>query len=106
MDLNNMINITESIDVPVLNGQLITHLLWATKQSFQRMIDRLQTCCDQWGLEVSIKNDDTSKTTVMIFNTAGRQLKESYQFKYGKTDILSVKTCTYLENRNNTHPFS
>ena len=104
VDLNNMTNITESINVPVLNGQLITHLLWADdlvllacdKKSLQRMIDKLQTYCDQWGLEVSIKNDDTSKTAVMIFNTAGRQLKESYDFKYGETDIPSVKTYTYL----------
>ena len=32
----------------------------------------------------------------MMFNKSGRQLKESYQFKYGATTIPSSKSYTYL----------
>ena len=60
------------------------------------MINKLKSYCDQWGLEVSIKSDQTSKTAIMIFNNAGRQLNESYTFNYGDIDIPSAKTYNYL----------
>ena len=60
------------------------------------VINKLKSYCDQWGLEVSIKSDQTSKTAIMIFNNADRQLNENYTFNYEDIDIPSVKTYTYL----------
>ena len=105
LELNEMAySIENPINVPELNGESISHLLWADdlvllardRKSLQKLIEKLKSYCDNWGLEVSISNDATSKTAIMIFNTAGRQLKESYQFNYGARAIPSTKSYTYL----------
>ena len=61
VDLNNTTD--QNINVPELNGKSLTHLLWADDlvllvcdcKSLQHMINKLKSCCDQWGLEVNIK---------------------------------------------------
>ena len=86
-------NLENPVNVPELNGTPINHLLWSDdivllvrdKKSLQRLIEKLQSYCENWGLEFSISNDSTSKTAIMIFNKSGRQLKANYHFKYGAT---------------------
>ena len=95
-DLNN--NISE-LDLPELNGILMSHLLWAddlvllalSKASLQILINRVHTYCETWGLTVNL-----SKTAVMVFSKSGRQLQESYGFKYGSETIPSTKMYCYL----------
>ena len=105
MELNEIAqNLENPVKVPELNGTPISHILWADdivllardKKSLQRLIENLESYCEIWGLEVSISNDSTSKTAIMIFNKSGRQLKESYQFERGATTIPSTKSYTYL----------
>ena len=98
--------------MPELNGKPLTHQLWTDdsvllacdRKSLQYMINKLKSCCDQWGLEVSIKSDQTSMTAIMIFNNAGRQLNESYTFNNGDIDIPSVKTYTIYLPWNHIYP--
>ena len=100
LDLSTNLNSNISdLDIPELNGILITHLLWAddlvlfalSKKSLQTLIDRVYEYCQEWGLTVNL-----SKTAVMVFNKSGRQLQESYGFKYGSDTIPSAKTYCYL----------
>ena len=75
-----------NVNVPELNGKPISHLLWAEdivllardKKSLQRIIEKLESYCENWRLEVSISNYSMSKPAIMIFNKSGRKLKESY----------------------------
>ena len=84
IDLNDMIG----LNLPELNGVMISHLLWADDlvllaldaKSLQTLINRVYHFCEEWGLSVNI-----SKTAIMVFNKASRQLQESLQFKYGST---------------------
>ena len=55
------------------------------------MLDVLFEYCNDWGLTVN-----TSKTTIMVFNKSGRQLKESNTFKLGNTVIPSTREYCYL----------
>ena len=55
------------------------------------MLSVLFFYCQEWGLVVHI-----SKTTIMVFNHAGRILKESKTFAFGLTPIDSVREYTYL----------
>ena len=94
-DLNNL----DDVEVPALNSQRVTHLLWAddlvllalNPESLQKMLDVLYSYCMEWGLTVNI-----SKTAVMVFNRAGRLLKESHTFSYGNTMVPSAREYTYL----------
>ena len=95
VDLNN---VTDNM-VPELNSVQVTHLLWADDQvllaldynSLQSMLDVLFEYCNDWGLTVN-----TSKTAIMVFNQAGRQLKESNTLKLGNTVIPSTREYCYL----------
>ena len=89
----------KEINVPILNESRVSHLLWADDlvlmaldgQSLQEMLDILLRYCIEWGLTVNLE-----KTAVMIFNKSGRLLKESHQFRFGDTDIKSVREYCYL----------
>ena len=95
LDLNNI----TGAKIPELNSVRVTHLLWADDlvllaldhKSLQSMLDILFTYCNDWGLTVN-----TSKTSVMIFNNSGRQLKESNSFKFGTTEVPSSREYCYL----------
>lgn len=84
---------------PLLNDLEITHLLWADDlvllaldgKSLQNQLDCLNSYVLNWELDVNLK-----KTNVMIFNTSGRILKESYNFKLGNVSIDPVKEYCYL----------
>ena len=94
-ELNNL----NDVDVPILNSERITHLLWAddlvllalNPLSLQKMLNTLNLYCLEWGLSVNIK-----KTAVMVFNRSGRLLNESKDFFYGETPITSAREYTYL----------
>ena len=85
--------------VPILDEKEITHLLSADdlillaldEESLQKMINVLWAYYAEWGLSVNI-----SKTAIMVFNRAGRLLKESMDFQYGNTPIPSAREYTYL----------
>ena len=89
-DLNSM----ENVEVPLLKSTRVTHLLWADdlillaldQESLQRMLEVLHTYCQEWGLSVNI-----SKTAIMVFNRAGRVLKDSTNFVYGEMTLPSVR---------------
>ena len=83
----------------MLNAIKVTHLLWAddlvllalNPESLQLMLNTLPSYCSEWGLTVN-----TDKTAVMVFNRSGRQLKESFCFKFGEISIPSAKEYCYL----------
>ena len=98
-ELSVELNTQNETDVPLLNGEKITHLLWAddlvllalNPQGLQKMLNVLYVYCQDWGLSVNI-----SKTAVMVFNRSGRLLKESGTFFYGETQIAPTREYTYL----------
>ena len=98
-DLSEELINLEDVEVPVLNSERITHLLWAddlvllalTPRSLQKMLNTLQSYCTEWGLSVNI-----SKTAVMVFNRSGRLLNESKNFFYGEIPISPAREYTYL----------
>ena len=97
--LSELLNSMDNVNVPVLNGVKITHLLWADDlvllatdpASLQKMVDQLHQYCSEWGLSVNI-----TKTAVMVFNRSGRLLKESLGFTYGNITIPSARSYCYL----------
>ena len=97
--LSGDLNSVENVEVPLLKSTRVTHLLWADdlillaleQESLQRMLELLHTYCQEWGLSVNI-----SKTAIMVFNRAGRVLKESTNFVYGEMTLPSVREYTYL----------
>ena len=99
LDLSEKLNNVKGISVPNLNDHQLSHLLWADdlvlialdKSSLQKLINVLETFCDQWGLEVNLL-----KTAIMVFNQSGRLLKDSYAFFYRKVPIPPAKTYSYL----------
>ena len=99
LDLSIDLNEILGLNIPKLNGELISHLLWADdlvllaldQRSLQVLIDKVHHFCEQWGLSVNI-----SKTAIMVFNKTGRQLQESQGFKYGPITIPSARTYCYL----------
>ena len=99
LDLSIDLNKVLGLDIPNLNGELISHLLWADDlvlialdpKSLQTLINKVHQFCEQWGLSVNI-----SKTAIMVFNKTGRQLQESHGFKYGSLTIPSARTYCYL----------
>ena len=97
--LSEDLNELEEVEVPIINSTRVTHLLWAddlillalNSTSLQKMLNTLESYCLEWGLTVNI-----SKTAIMVFNRAGRILKESKNFTYGQISISSVREYTYL----------
>ena len=97
--LSEELNELDNIEVPVINSVRVTHLLWAddlvllalNPESLHKMLSVLYSYCQEWGLVVNI-----SKTAIMVFNRAGRILKESKTFAFGLTPIDSVREYTYL----------
>ena len=97
--LSEDLNELEEVEVPIINSTRVTHLLWAddlillalNSMSLQKMLNTLESYCLEWGLSVNI-----SKTAIMVFNRAGRILKESKNFTYGQISISSVREYTYL----------
>ena len=89
----------EDLEVPLLNGYKVSHLLWADDlvllaldpKSLQKLLDCLNDYADKWELSVNI-----SKTNVMVFNTSSRLLNCAYGFKLGNLDIAPVNKYTYL----------
>ena len=62
LELNEMAySIENPINVPELNGESISHLLWADdlvllardRKSLQKLIEKLKSYRDNWGLEVT-----------------------------------------------------
>ena len=99
LDLSIDLNDTTGLNLPSLNGIILSHLLWADDLvlvaldalSLQTLINRVHCFCEKWGLSVNI-----SKTAIMIFNKTGRQLQESHSFKYGSVSIPSARAYCYL----------
>ena len=99
LDLSKRLNNINGISIPNLNEHPKSHLLWADdlvlialdKSSLQKLIDTLESVCDEWGLEVNLK-----KTAVMVFNRSGRLLRDSHGFIYKSTPIPPTKTYCYL----------
>ena len=89
----------EELNVPILNGIKVSHLLWADDLvllaldafSLQSLLNCLHDYAEKWELSVNI-----NKTSVMVFNTSSRTLKCSYGFKLGSLDIIPVKRSCYL----------
>ena len=97
--LSEQLNNVPTLTCPSLNGNRITHLLWADdlvllaldKDSLQIMLRELESFCNEWGLEVNIQ-----KTAVMIFSRSGKQLKESHTLIYKGSIVPSAKSYCYL----------
>jgi len=93
------LNAVEDINVPLLNANRITHLLWADdlvllaldSKSLQAMLNVLLTYCLDWGLNVNV-----NKTAVLVFNPGGRLLNESHTFTLGENPIPSAREYCYL----------
>jgi hypothetical protein len=89
----------EELQVPLLNGFPVSHLLWANDlvllaldaESLQKLLDCLHDYAEKWELSVNI-----GKTNVMVFNSSSRILKCSYGFKLGNMDIKPVRRYCYL----------
>ena len=89
----------EDLEVPQINGYMVSHLLWADDlvllaldaKSLQKLLDCLNDYAEKWELSVNI-----SKTNVMVFNTSSRRLNCAYGFKLGSLDIIPVNNYTYL----------
>ena len=100
LDLSNILNDQDLQSDPVALGTaLVNHLLWAddlvlmstSAKGLQKLLDALYQFCSEWDLTVN-----TEKTATMVFNQAGRKLKESNSFLYGDSHIPSTKTYQYL----------
>ena len=71
LDPSKNLDNTLYVDVPMLNAQRVTHLLWADdlvllaldRESLQRLDDRVHQYCTTWGLTVNL-----GKTAVLVFN--------------------------------------
>ena len=89
--------LTESQDSPTQQGSEISHFLYAddlvllsnTKEGLQKKLNELNDFADQKDLTISI-----NKSKVMIFNKAGRKIKERFTIADDKLEI--VNTFTYL----------
>ena len=89
----------DELNVPLLNGFKVSHLLWADDLvllaldavSLQRLLDCLHEYAVTWELSVNI-----NKTNVMVFNASSRILKCAYGFKLGAMDIIPVNRYCYL----------
>jgi len=77
-DLSAKLEEIDELNLPLLNGFKVSHLLWADdlvllaldEASLQKLLDCLNDYADRWELSVNI-----NKTNVMVFNTSSRILK-------------------------------
>ena len=98
-DLSIQLNELSDVAAPVLNNCPVNHLLWADDlvllaldlKSLQKLLNCLDNYVQLWELEVNI-----DKTNIMIFNTLGRLLKESYSCHLGSKRLKPVKEYCYL----------
>ena len=98
-DLSTKLEEIEELNLPLLNGFKVSHLLWADDlvllaldaTSLQKLLDCLNDYADRWELSVNI-----NKTNIMVFNTSSRILKCAYGFKLGDLEITPVRTYCYL----------
>ena len=75
LELDKALN---ELNVPVLNGNKITHLLYADdlvlfaldESSLKSLLPKLEDFCSAWGLTVNMK-----KTAVMVFNYQGKAIE-------------------------------
>ena len=65
-------------------------LLSENAQGLQSCLDKLQSYCDYWGLQVNIK-----KTKSLVFNNTGRL--NATKFTFNGAPIESVRKYSYLE---------
>ena len=88
-----------SCDPVILTGELsINHLLYAddmailllSGQCLQNSLDKLKVYCYKWHLELN-----TTKTTIIVFNTIGRLLKR-YRFSDNGKILEQVREFKYL----------
>ena len=98
-DLSVQLDNIKGLDVPLIDGFKISHLLWADDlvllaldaASLQKLLDCLSTYAEQWELSVNL-----GKTNVMVFNKSSRILNCAYGFKLGSQDIAPVRKYCYL----------
>lgn len=98
-DLSDQLDKLPGISSPKLNDTEINHLLWADDlvlltldpHSLQSLLDVLKDYVDEWELEVNI-----GKTNIMVFNSSGRLLLESYNFTLGNLSIAPARHYCYL----------
>ena len=98
-DLSVQLDSIEGLDVPLMDGLKISHLLWADDlvllaldaASLQKLLDCLNNYADQWELSVNL-----GKTNVMVFNKSSRILNCANGFKLGTQDISPVRKYCYL----------
>ena len=98
-DLSAKLEEIDELNLPLLNGFKVSHLLWADdlvllaldEASLQKLLDCLNDYADRWELSVNI-----NKTNVMVFNTSSRILKCAHGFKLGDSDITPVRSYCYL----------
>ncbi|MCP4263210.1 MAG: hypothetical protein GY774_37730, partial [Planctomycetes bacterium] len=98
-DLSIRLSNIDELNVPLLNGFRVNHLLWADdlvllaldELSLQKLLDCLNEYAEKWELSVNI-----SKTNIMVFNGSSRILKCAYGFKLGSMDIAPVNKYCYL----------
>ena len=85
--------------VPNLDGLRVSHLLWADDlillandvESLQRLLNILGEYITTWELEANM-----DETNVMIFNTPGKLLKDSYLFTLNGKRITQARNYCYL----------
>ena len=95
----NLIRHWMSLAFQLINGNKITHLLYADdlvlfaldESSLKSLLLKFEDFCLAWGLTVNMK-----KTAVMVFNYQGRLLNCSSSFKYGSVPIQAARNYTYL----------
>ena len=98
-DLSIQLNELSDVAAPVLSNCPVNHLLWADDlvllaqdlKSLQKLLNCLDNYVQLWELKVNI-----DKTNIMIFNTSGRLLKESYNCHLGSKRLKPVKEYCYL----------
>ena len=88
-----------SCDPVILTRELsINHLLYAdhmailslSSDGLQNSLDKLKVYCYKWHLELN-----TTKITIIVFNTTGRLLK-GYRFSYNGKILGQVREFKYL----------
>ena len=97
-DLSSQLNEVLT-DIPHLNDNLISHLLWADdlvllaldERTLQTLLNILQNYCTKWGLTVNMK-----KTKIMIFNKGGKHLRPSMNLHLGEETLETCDTYCYL----------
>jgi exonuclease III len=74
--INDMSDLLQNDDSPILNGDLVSHLLYAddmlllsmSESGLQSQLSKVSTYCQEWGLSINCK-----KTKVMVFSRSGKK---------------------------------